>query len=137
MGKINPGEKTIQGNLEQAEYSVAAKKADKKMTGNGYSFPRSESQLNHIFGNRPGHLPNTLQNQQMILRVANNNENYIGTDKYGNNWYAQIQSDGSQIWARVNGDVINNAGKNETPRIWNGESGLNNNPKINNTWRKK
>ena len=72
--------------------------------------------------------PDTPENRTLLESVANNPNNYLGTDTMNTQWYAQIQSDGSQIWARVWNGSIFNGGINEVPREWNPVTGLNNNP---------
>ena len=86
------------------------------------------SQLKHMFADRPGHLPDTPENRALLESVANNPNNYLGTDSMNTQWYAQIQADGSQVWARVWNGSIFNGGINEIPREWNPVTGLNNNP---------
>ena len=86
------------------------------------------SQLKHMFADRPGHLPDTPENRTLVESVANNPNNFLGMDSMHTQWYAQIQSDGSQIWARVWNGSIFNGGINEVPREWNLVTGLNNNP---------
>ena len=86
------------------------------------------SQLKHMFADRPGHLLDTPESRALLESVANNPNNYLGTDSMNTQWYAQIQSDGSQIWARVWNGSIFNGGINEIPRPWNPVTGLNNNP---------
>ena len=92
------------------------------------SLPKNDSQLNHIFGNRPGHLPDTPGNRQALEDLANDQSKYIGTDTYGNDWNAQIEPDGSQTWVRYQNGVINEGGRNTTPRSWDNTTGLNDNP---------
>ena len=91
--------------------------------------PTKDSQLKHIFRNAEGHLPDTLENRELIENVANNSANYKGKDKYGNEWYAEIQPNGSQVWIIVRNGVIQNAGKNDTPHDWDSETGYSKNPK--------
>lgn len=81
-----------------------------------------------MFADRPGHLLDTPENRALLESVANNPNNYLGTDSMNTQWYAQIQPDGSQIWARVWNGSIFNGGINEVPREWNPVTGLNNNP---------
>ena len=93
------------------------------------NFPENESQLKHIFRNKEGHFLDTSENRETVLDVANNRDNYLGVDSRGNDWYARIESDGSQTWVRVRNNVIDNAGSNTTPRTWDSETGLYNNIK--------
>lgn len=96
--------------------------------GGGNKLSSKPSQLKHMFADRLGHLPDTPENRALLESVANNPNNYLGTDSMNTQWYAQIQPDGSQIWARVWNGSIFNGGINEIPREWNPITGLNNNP---------
>lgn len=92
------------------------------------SLPANDSQLNHIFDDRPGHLPDTPENRQALEDLANDQSKYVGTDTYGNEWNVQLEPDGSQTWVRYQNGVINDGGRNITPRRWDNTTGLNNNP---------
>ena len=48
--------------------------------------PDGEAQLKHIFGNRKGHLPDTKENREMLVELANDMEFHMGKDKYGKDW---------------------------------------------------
>lgn len=107
--------------------------SDKGATGlfgnnTGISLPPNDSQLAHIFGDRPGHLPDTPRNRQRLVELANDEDNYAGRDKYGNAWHGKIESDGSQTWTVSRGKIIQDGGSNATPRPWDEETGFNNNP---------
>lgn len=118
-----------QGSLEQNTYSERLQHLNQ--------LPSNDAQLKHIFADRPGHLADTPYNRHLVAGVANDPANYIGNDKYGNSWYAKTMPDGSQIWAKVYENKISDAGKNLSPRRWDNETGFANNPKRNNTWRRK
>ena len=60
----------------------------------------------------------------MLEDVANNPVNRLGSDRYENVWYAEIQPDGRQIWARVRNGVIDDGGINDSPLQFNPETGL-------------
>ncbi|MGK7877223.1 MAG: hypothetical protein AB4426_29180 [Xenococcaceae cyanobacterium] len=79
----------------------------------------------HIFRNIEGHFSeDTPANRKILIDTALNADNYLGTDKWGNNWYAQTQGDGTQIWVQVrNGEIIN-GGFNNIPRPWNTLTGF-------------
>ena len=94
----------------------------------GNVLPSDESQLKHIFNDRPGHLPDTPKNRQALLDVANDDSCYLGVDGYGNEWHASTDGSGSQTWTSSRGGVIQNGGRNHPPRRWDDETGLNNNP---------
>ena len=82
------------------------------------------SQMKHIFAAKPGHLPDTPKNRSTLVRVANTESLYLGTDRRLNRWYAE-KKDRGQYWAEVNQKkVIWDGGYNETPRLWNPETGL-------------
>ena len=97
-------------------------------SGGSNKLPANDSQIKHIFRDAEGHLPDTPANRNLIESVGNNSKNYIGTDAHGTNWYAQIQPDGSQVWVRTYNGTITNAGVNATPRTFDPQTGLNNNP---------
>lgn len=40
----------------------------------------------------------------------------LGTDQFGNQWYAKILPDGSHLWGSVRNGVLQNGGLNTTPR---------------------
>lgn len=85
--------------------------------------PKNDSQIKHIFREKSGHIPDTPTNRKLLEEVANKKENYIGTDKYGNEWYFQMQSDGSQVWVTTRDGTIQNGGVNNPPKTWNPDTG--------------
>lgn len=93
------------------------------------TFPQEDAQLKHIFRDAEGHIADTSANRQKILDVTSNLDNYLGKDARGNDWYAIISEDGTQIWVRVRNGVIDNAGVNDVPRTWDSVTGLYNNTK--------
>jgi len=92
------------------------------------SLPKGKSQINHIFDDRAGHLPNTPRNRETLLGVANDPAYYIGTDERGIDWFSKMNADGSQTWVRVRDGKITDGGQNEEPRTWDDITGLNKNP---------
>lgn len=48
----------------------------------------------------------------------------LGPDRFGKQWYGQIQSDGTQLWGTVLNGVIRNGGLNATPQPYNPQTGL-------------
>lgn len=118
-----------QGTLEQNEY-------DNVVDNLANKFPQNDSQIKHIFRPKEGHLSDTPENRKLIETTANDPANYKGKDKYGNEWYSRMESDGSQVWVSTRAGRIQNAGKNSTPRNWDPETGYSRNPKKVNKWRK-
>ena len=85
--------------------------------------PSGEAQIRHIFGNRPGHLPDTPENRTILTKLARDPTKYVGKDKYGNSWNIETTSNGVQNWVRYRNGVINEGGQNQTPRPWNPGTG--------------
>ena len=90
--------------------------------------PSNDSQLRHIFENREGHLPDAPENRKLLQDLANDSTKYKGKDKYGNVWNVRMNNDGTQDWVRSQHQVINEGGRNRTPRPWDKETGLFRNP---------
>lgn len=90
-------------------------------------WPKNDSQIKHIFRNKEGHLPDAPKSRSLVESIVNS-DNYLGTDARGTQWYAQIQPDGRQVWARSYNGTIINAGLNETPKPFDIQTGLNKNP---------
>jgi len=87
-------------------------------------FPNNYPQLKHIFRNKVGHLSDTPANRKLIENTANSKSNYLGSDKYGNDWFAKSQPDGTQVWVETrNGNIID-GGLNKTPKTYNPDTGL-------------
>ncbi|MBO5753764.1 MAG: hypothetical protein J6S69_08785 [Proteobacteria bacterium] len=80
-----------------------------------------------MFRESEGHLPNTTENQEMILTMVNDEENFIGKSKSKYTeleWYAQTLDNGKQLWASVRNGKIENCGMNEKERPFDKETGL-------------
>src|ERR1700737_2707720 len=76
-----------------------------------------ERRTRHIFRDVEGHFPkDTLVNRQALLEVASRPANLVGTDRFGNSWFAEAQSDGTQVWAQVRQNMIVNGGLNRAPQ---------------------
>ena len=87
------------------------------------TLPSNDSQIKHIFREKTGHISDTPDNRKLLENVANKKENYMGIDKYGNEWYSQMQSDGSQVWVTTRNGTIQNGGINNPPKTWNADTG--------------
>lgn len=77
--------------------------------------PDNQSQLRHYFANRAGHAP---CNQNQLLELLNNENTYIGTDKWGNKWHAENLPDGTQPWANQRNGIMNEGGVNKSEWVW-------------------
>ena len=106
-------------------------------SGGPNTFPPDRSQIDHIFGEREGHLPDTPANRQLIEGLVNDRDFLLGADKWGKEWYVRMNEDGSQTWATVRGGVIQDCGENTTPRTWDPETGLSANKPKKNRFRRK
>ena len=94
-------------------------------TGNVNKVIVAENRLRHIFRKRTGHFSRDTPEARKILEdLANEPTNLHGGDKHGNSWYAKLNEKGQQYWAEVRDGKIINGGINETPKIFNSESGF-------------
>jgi RHS repeat-associated protein len=98
--------------------------ADPNQDPKKIGLPNDPSKLGHIFRDEDGHLPNTPENQQLLENLANDPNSQLGADNYGNEWAAQTQPDGTQVWVQYRGNTITNGGLNQTPRVYNPSTGL-------------
>lgn len=103
-------------------------KREEKRGNNTQSLPENDAQIKHIFSGKEGHLEDTPSNRKLLTDLANDKDKFIGIDKYGNFWNAEIKSDGKQNWVRYQNGTINEGGQNQVPRQWDNETGYNNNP---------
>jgi len=55
-------------------------------------------------------------NRQLLIEVASRPGNFVGTDRFGVDWFAEIRPDGTQVWVHVRARKITNGGVNLTPR---------------------
>lgn len=98
-------------------------------------FPSNDGQVKHMFRKKKNHVPDTPENRDLFLRVCNDEKNYLGTDRYGKRWYAEILPDGSQVWVCTRDGIIQNCGINDVVRGWVEGEGLNQ-PKNKGVYRK-
>lgn len=78
----------------------------------------------HMFDDREGHRPDSLEFRAEIIATVKNVKNYHGSDINNNDWYSEILSDGTQRWALVCKNIIKNGGINDIPKEYNPISGL-------------
>ena len=91
--------------------------------------PDRPDQMKHIFRSDEGHVPQTPGNEAKLVSVANDPTTTLGKDMYGNTWHAEYTENGEQWWvtSRDNG-IIQDGGKNLTPKKYDADTGLNYNP---------
>lgn len=119
IGKTPTLENTMYENTVEA-INKALKSEEQKNT-----FYEDPSKSAHIFGKRKGHLVDTPKNRETLLRIANDESLYRGTDEHGNRWYVERCGNGGQHWVRVRNGKINEGGYNRVPKEWNPKTGLN------------
>jgi hypothetical protein len=100
--------------------SVRSDLGDPDCPGCGYqqnvTFPPNNSQTEHIFRDKTGHLTeDTPTNRALVVNTVQT-QNYQRTDKFGNDWYARLLNNGTEVWVKVRNGVIQDAGLNQTPR---------------------
>lgn len=86
--------------------------------------PKQNSQLNHIFAKRKGHLENTSSNQNELLQLINDMKNFCGTDSFNCQWFIKQSETGGQYWAKVFNHTLSDGGYNSVARLWNPITGL-------------
>jgi len=100
-----------------------------KNSGDGGKIPKPKKKIDekakdHIFRDKEGHLKDTPENRKLLEDASNDAKNHAGTDKYGSDWFAKQNPDGSQTWVQTRGDRIINGGVNTTPRPFHPDTGF-------------
>ncbi len=83
-----------------------------------------ERNAKHIFRDAPGHLPDTPINRDLLNSTLSEGKNFLGRDRFGNDWFARTLSDGRQVWTSSRDGLIRNGGVNETPKVFHPNTGL-------------
>lgn len=91
-------------------------------SGEKISLP--ESRIGHIFRDAEGHIPDTPQNRELLIELANDKFSILGPDRHGTVWSAKILSDGAQSWVQTRNGVIINGGINAEPKSYDPERSL-------------
>jgi len=112
-------EATIPAVIDKAEKEVEA------VGDNVIRFTENNSMLNHMFRNSDGHIAlDTPENRSLVESIIKDKVNFFGKDKYGTGWFAKIMEDGTQVWAKVRGNVIRDGGINKIPKVWDPQTGF-------------
>jgi len=69
-------------------------------------------------------MPDTPENRRLLEMLVSNRGNHLGTDMYGNEWYAEMLPDGRQVWAKVRNGEIKYGGIRRTPKSFDPKKGL-------------
>jgi len=93
-------------------------------TSAGVTLPERPGQIQHIFRDAAGHVPDTAANRAILEGLANDTGAVLGADRFGNTWAAQLNADGTQTWVQYRNGVIINGGVNPTPRTFSPQTGL-------------
>jgi hypothetical protein len=69
-------------------------------------------------------MPDTPENRRLLEMLVSHRENLLGTDMYGNQWYAEMLPDGRQVWAKVRNGEMKYGGIRRTPKSFDPKKGL-------------
>jgi len=69
-------------------------------------------------------MPDIPENQRMLEQLVSKQENYLGTDSWHDDWYAEILPDGRQLWAKVRNTHIQYGGIRQIPKAFDPKMGL-------------
>lgn len=127
----NIGEKVtaefIEAEVQAAKHAEIIKHFNKN-TYEHYlnQFSERIDDIIHMFRNKPGKLKDTPENRKRILDMVKNKDTCFGQDKNGVISYAQIELDGTQLYAEVYKYKIRNCGFNDIGRhrTWNHKTGF-------------
>jgi len=68
--------------------------------------------------------PDTSENHQLLEALVTEQQNYLGKDSLGDDWYARLLPDGKQLWACVRGGETLYGGIRNTPKSFDPRVGL-------------
>jgi filamentous hemagglutinin len=68
--------------------------------------------------------PDTPANRALLQGVGEDSGALLGADRFGNQWFARLNADGTQTWVQIRNGTIINGGMNQTPRPFNPGTGL-------------
>ncbi len=68
--------------------------------------------------------PETPENHQLLQELVTDEENHLGKDSQGSDWYARLLPDGRQLWACVRNGQTLYGGIRNTPKPFDPRTGL-------------
>ena len=80
-------------------------------------FHEDPGQLQHIFRDTSGHLANDTPGNRQLLLDTVARYNLMEIDQHGNQIFARMLDDGTEIWVQIRDGIIQNGGLNQTP-LW-------------------
>lgn len=116
-----------QSDLYKGTYGDKLENIPDELRGS-VKFPETEDRIKHIFSDKEGHLPDTKENRKLLTELANDEKCHLGKDKWGNEWNARTNEDGTQDWVEHRNQEIWDGGRNQSPIEWDDETGLKYNP---------
>ena len=120
IAEVRVGGTTQTQIVKNEQVTTVAVKGCENLTRGEVKF--FENNLKHIFRESPGHLADTPINRQLLIDTASNPQNYLGKDRFGNEWYSKTLENGTQTWVEVRNGLIRNAGLNKVPDVFEGLS---------------
>jgi len=123
MGAVEKNEVKAAEKAAKNE-AKAAEKGANRVTVHAKKPTIDEKRSKHTFGNRDGHLQDTPENRKLLEDTAADKGNFLGTDGYGNDCYAKVLDDGSQVWTYVRDGKVVNGGLNAVAKTYNSLTGL-------------
>ena len=121
------GSAEASGAVAATSAGVAGKQRPCPSSGQvqGPTFKIAPNTEAHIFRNAPGHMrAPSSGNIRAVQSLAQDPRAVLGPDKRGNLWSSRSLRNGQQLWVKTRGNSIQNAGINNTPRVYNPVTGL-------------
>jgi RHS repeat-associated protein len=79
-------------------------------------FPDNPGQIDHIFRDASGHMIEDTFDNRKLLTDTLSSRNFVKTDEFGNNWFARLLDNGTEVWVKVRNGMIRNGGINPIPK---------------------
>ena len=85
----------------------------------------NKQKMNHIFNaSKPGHRAFSEELYNQMNNLVKDPKNYLGPDKYNNQWFGKMLENGEQIWAKAQAGEVISAGINSQPIPHNPMTGM-------------